>query len=45
MKVIQLWIFTMGSGSTGEACINTNRRFIGVEKDDDIFIKAVERLS
>jgi len=37
--------FTMGSGSTGEACINTNRRFIGVEKDDDIFIKAVERLS
>lgn len=23
----------MGSGSTGVACINTNRRFIGIEKD------------
>ena len=25
--------FCMGSGSTGEACKNTNRKFIGVEKD------------
>ena len=24
--------FTMGSGSTGEACVNTNRQFIGIEK-------------
>ena len=29
--------FTMGSGSCGEACINLNRRFIGIEKDDKIF--------
>jgi site-specific DNA-methyltransferase (adenine-specific) len=25
---------TMGGGSTGEACINLNRRFIGIEKDE-----------
>ena len=25
--------FTMGSGSTGVACINTNRHFIGIEKE------------
>lgn len=37
--------FTMGSGSCGEACFNTKRRFIGVEKDDDIFVLAQERLS
>ena len=36
--------FTMGSGSTGEACLNTNRRFIGIEKDEDIFTIAKERL-
>ena len=23
--------FTMGSGSTGVACVNTNRKFIGIE--------------
>ena len=28
---------TMGSGSTGVACINTNRNFIGIEKDDKYF--------
>jgi site-specific DNA-methyltransferase (adenine-specific) len=27
----------MGSGSTGVACINTNRSFIGIEKDDKCF--------
>jgi site-specific DNA-methyltransferase (adenine-specific) len=27
----------MGSGSTGVACINTNRRFIGIEKDNENF--------
>lgn len=29
--------FTMGSGSTGIACMNTNRKFIGIEKDDGVF--------
>ncbi len=35
---------TMGSGSTGLACKNTNRKFIGIEKDIDIFNTAVDRL-
>ena len=29
--------FTMGSCSTGVACKNTNRSFIGIEKDDKYF--------
>ena len=29
--------FTMGSGSTGVACVNTNRRFIGIELDEGYF--------
>ena len=29
--------FTMGSGSTGVACQNTNRKFIGIEQDDKYF--------
>lgn len=36
--------FTMGSGSTGEACVNTKREFIGIEKDDEIFKIAYDRL-
>ena len=36
---------TMGSGSTGIACSNMNRRFIGIEKDTEIFKVAVERTS
>ena len=36
--------FAMGSGSTGVACRNTNRRFIGVEIDSDIFQTAHNRL-
>ena len=36
--------FTMGSGSTGIACLNTNRHFIGIEKDEDIFNVAKKRL-
>jgi site-specific DNA-methyltransferase (adenine-specific) len=28
---------TMGSGSTGVACVNTNRKFIGIEKDEKYF--------
>lgn len=35
---------TMGSGSTGVACKNTNRKFIGIEKDTDIFNVALKRL-
>lgn len=34
----------MGSGSTGVACQNTNRNFIGIEKDDKYFQIAKERL-
>lgn len=36
--------FTMGSGSTAVACINTNRNFIGIEKDDDIYKVAHNRI-
>lgn len=35
---------TMGSGSTGVACINTGRNFIGIEKDDHYFDIAKERI-
>ena len=34
----------MGSGSTGVACINTNRNFIGMELDEKYFEIAKERL-
>jgi site-specific DNA-methyltransferase (adenine-specific) len=34
----------MGSGTTGVACLNTNRNFIGIEKDNDIFKIAQNRL-
>jgi site-specific DNA-methyltransferase (adenine-specific) len=36
---------TMGSGSTGVACKNTNRNFIGIEKDEKYFEIAVSRVS
>lgn len=36
--------FTMGSGSTVEACMNTNRKYIGIEKDKDIYLIAKDRL-
>ena len=34
---------TMGSGGTGIACSNQNRKFIGIEKDSEIFKIALER--
>ena len=34
----------MGSGSTGVACMNTNRDFIGIELDNDYFNIAKERI-
>ena len=36
--------FTFGSGSTGVACINTNRNFIGVELDENYFNIAEKRI-
>jgi site-specific DNA-methyltransferase (adenine-specific) len=36
--------FTMGSGTTGVACINTNRNFIGIEMDENYFAIAKERI-
>lgn len=35
---------TMGSGSTGIACINTNRNFIGIEKDEKYYEIAKKRI-
>ena len=37
--------FTMGSGSTGVACKNTNRKFIGIEMDDNYFEIARDRIN
>ena len=37
--------FTMGSGSTGVACVNTNRNFIGIELDADYFKIAEKRIA
>lgn len=36
---------TMGSGSTGAACINTERNFIGIENDAQYFDISMKRLS
>ena len=35
----------MGSGSTGIACMNTNRRFIGIEKEKKYFDIATKRIN
>jgi len=37
--------FTMGSGSTGVACLNLNRDFIGIEKDEKYFQISVDRIA
>ena len=34
----------MGSGSTGVACVNTNRHFIGIELDEGYFNIAKKRI-
>ena len=34
----------MGSGSTGVACLNNNRKFIGIEKDDYYFEISKKRI-
>ena len=36
--------FTMGSGSTGVACVNTNRNFIGIEMVENYFNIAEKRI-
>ena len=51
-RCVQLWTnegdivldFCMGSGSTGVACLNLNRKFIGIEKDNDYFKIAENRI-
>jgi len=37
--------FTMGSGTTGVACVRTNRKFIGIELDKDYFEIAKKRIN
>ena len=37
--------FTMGSGSTGVACKNINRNFIGIELDENYYKIATERIN
>jgi len=36
--------FTMGSGTTGVACVNLNRKFIGIELDEKYFNIAQDRI-
>ena len=37
--------FTMGSGTTGVACMKTNRKFIGIELDENYFNIASKRIN
>lgn len=37
--------FTMGSGTTGVACVNTGRNFVGIERDEGYFDIAEKRIS
>jgi site-specific DNA-methyltransferase (adenine-specific) len=34
----------MGSGTTGVACVNTNRKFIGIEMDEEYYKIAKQRI-
>ena len=36
--------FTCGSGTTGVACVNTTRKFIGIERDPEYFATAQARI-
>ncbi|WP_262371399.1 site-specific DNA-methyltransferase [Pseudomonas synxantha] len=36
---------TMGSGTTGVACIQLGRKFIGIEQDREIYVTATERIN
>ena len=36
---------TMGSGTTGVACVNTGRHFIGIEQEEKYFQVAQERIA
>ena len=36
---------TMGSGSTGVACVNTGRKFVGIEKEEEYFKFAEGRIN
>lgn len=40
------WVLdnTMGSGTTGVACVNTGRNFLGIEQDEKYFAIAKERI-
>jgi site-specific DNA-methyltransferase (adenine-specific) len=35
----------MGSGSTGVACVNTNRKFIGIEMDEKYYDISCKRIN
>ena len=35
---------TMGSGTTGVGCLNTNRKFIGIEKEEKYFKLSKKRI-
>ncbi len=35
----------LNNGSTGVACVNTNRKFIGIELDEGYFKIAKERIN
>ena len=35
----------MGSGTTGVACLDLNRKFIGIELDKNYFKLAIDRLN